>query len=231
MRNEELLKLMESEEGHEPFTAKEFYRKMNLGISEWAFCKSLERLVKGSLLLRISKGVYCLPINTEFGLVRPSSEQIAAQYISENRGMKIGYQLYNELNLTTQISKRQALYSNALSGRTKTIGEISVKKVNLSFDEETRRQVAFLEVLSHFGDIEDLNLSVFRSYSEDFAKSFSEESFNEVTGEISYKKCTIAFLREILNHFGVANNLEQHLSPLSTYKHPRMEEIYGSTSR
>ena len=37
---------------------------------------------------------------------------------------------------------------------------------------------------------------------------------------------TISFLREILRYYEVTNNLDRHLSALSTYKHPRMEEIY-----
>lgn len=231
MRNEALLKLIETKEGHQPFNAGEFYKKTNMDSSEWSFYKSLERLVKSSLLLRVSKGVYCLPLTTEFGVIRPSSDQIAAQFISGTKGMKIGYQLYNELNLTTQISKKQMLYSNAISGRTKTINDVSIIKIDLSFGEGTKTQVAFLEVLSHFGDIQDLNLPAFRSYSEDFAKSFNEGNFEKIIKKINYKKRTIAFLREILNHFGVSNNLERHLSPLSTYAHPKMEEIYGPLSR
>ena len=41
-----------------------------------------------------------------------------------------------------------------------------------------------------------------------------------------YQKKTISFLRNILNHYGVENNLNKYLSALSEYKHPTMEEIY-----
>ena len=56
-----------------------------------------------------------------------------------------------------------------------------------------------------------------------------EEKIKAIEEEISktsYKKSTISFLREILRYYEVANNLEKHLSALSTYKHPRMEELY-----
>ena len=37
---------------------------------------------------------------------------------------------------------------------------------------------------------------------------------------------TISFLREILNYHKVENNLDEYLSSLSEYKHPKMEELY-----
>ena len=145
--------------------------------------------------------------------------------------MKIGYQLYNELNLSTQISKKYLIYSNALSGFTKNIENINIKKVELSFTEEIKNQIAMMEILSNFETIQDLNLTAFRSYSEKFAKTFNEKCFEDVIKNISYKKSTIAFLREILNYFNKSNNLGRYLSSLSTYKYPKMEEIYESSSR
>ena len=44
-----------------------------------------------------------------------------------------------------------------------------------------------------------------------------------------YKKSTIAFMREILNHYQIKNNLDEYLPSLSEYKYPRMEEIYEIT--
>lgn len=231
MKNTELLNLIKSKVKHQPFQASNFFKQIKSDYSELAYYKALERLVKSKLLLKVSKGVYCLPMNTEFGVVKPSSNEIIEQYISKTKGMKIGYQLYNELNLSTQISKRYELYSNSLSGFTKNINDIHIKKVNLSFTQDIKTQIAMLEVLSHFETIEDLNLAVFRIYSEKFANNFDEKTFETVIKNIKYKKSTIAFLRDILNYFNSPNNLGRYLSSLSTYKYPRMEEIYESSSR
>ena len=231
MKSTELVKLIEANEKQQPFNASEFYEKIDSVCSEFSFYKALERLVKSQSLIKVSKGVYCLPIHTDFGVVKPSDKQIIGKYISENRGMKVGYQLYNELNLSTQISKKYVIYSNALSGFTKNIRNINIKKVNLSFTDEIKNQIAMLEVLSNFERIQDLNLNVFRSYSENFARNFNEKDFEEVINNIKYKKSTISFLKEILDYFNTSNDLGKYLSPLSTYKHPKTEDIYESSFR
>ena len=41
-----------------------------------------------------------------------------------------------------------------------------------------------------------------------------------------YKKSTISFLSDVLNHFEVENNLDSYLSKLSKYNHMHMEDIY-----
>ena len=58
------------------------------------------------------------------------------------------------------------------------------------------------------------------------AESFSAAAFEEIVSAKAYKKSTIAFLREILNYYKVKNNLNGHLSTLSEYKYPKMEELH-----
>ena len=59
--------------------------------------------------------------------------------------------------------------------------------------------------------------------------SKDEKIFEQVYQQIRYQKKTISFLRAILNHYGVPNDLSKYLSPLSEYNHPTMEEIYESS--
>ena len=61
------------------------------------------------------------------------------------------------------------------------------------------------------------------------AEFYDDEIFRKVIMSINYKKSTIAFLREILNFYGIKNNLNMYLSSLSEYKYPRMEEFYEIT--
>ena len=61
---------------------------------------------------------------------------------------------------------------------------------------------------------------------EKFAAAYSEKSVHEVIQNRKYKKSTIAFLKEFLDYLNVPNTLDQYLSELSTYRIPRMEEIY-----
>ena len=88
-----------------------------------------------------------------------------------------------------------------------------------------------LEVLQNFYTIQDINYSSFIEYSKKLALSFNNEAFDEVLWNKQYKKATISFFREILNYYGVENNLDIYLSSLSEYKHPKMEELYETSRR
>jgi hypothetical protein len=69
--------------------------------------KVLENLTKAGKTRRLSKGRYYKAKMTEFGELPPDSYQIVKDLLEENDkpiGYITGYQIFNELGLTTQIS-------------------------------------------------------------------------------------------------------------------------------
>ena len=69
--------------------------------------KVLENLAKAGKIRRLSKGRYYKTKITEFGELPPDSYQIVKDLLEENRkpiGYITGYQIFNELGLTTQVS-------------------------------------------------------------------------------------------------------------------------------
>ncbi|HIS36958.1 TPA: hypothetical protein IAC10_10080 [Candidatus Scatousia excrementigallinarum] len=207
--------------------ASAMYRqKFNKLMTEMAFYKALERMTKEQVLVKVSKGVYARPLITEYGLVKPSQEQIIATYTRDNKGMVVGYVLYNRLNISTQISKNTVLYSNAIQGNIKTIGNIKIERRDIDFTEEVCSAIAILEVLENYYNIQDLNYFALIALFENFAQNYDEEILNKVLSVCKYSKSTIAFLRCILDYYKVENNLSERLSALSSYRHPTMEEIY-----
>ena len=69
--------------------------------------KVLENLTKAGEIRRLSKGRYYKTKMTEFGELIPSSYQIVKDLLEENGkqiGYIIGYLIFNELGLTTQVS-------------------------------------------------------------------------------------------------------------------------------
>ncbi len=69
--------------------------------------KVLENLTKTGKIRRLSKGRYYKTKMTEFGELLPDSYQIVKDLLEENGkpiGYITGYQIFNELGLTTQIS-------------------------------------------------------------------------------------------------------------------------------
>ncbi len=69
--------------------------------------KVLENLTKAGKIRRLSKGRYYKTKMTEFGELNPDSYQIVKDLLTENGkqiGYITGYQIFNELGLTTQVS-------------------------------------------------------------------------------------------------------------------------------
>lgn len=69
--------------------------------------KVLENLTKAEKIRRLSKGRYYKTKTTEFGELLPDSYQIVKDLLEENGkpiGYITGYQIFNELGLTTQVS-------------------------------------------------------------------------------------------------------------------------------
>ena len=209
------------------FASKLYKEKLYIkNVSETSFYKLLERMYKNKEIEKLSKGIYYFPKTTKFGVVPISDEEIISIFIKNNEGMVVGYNLYNKLNLTTQISKKITIYSSNVENEIKNIRNIEVKNVNTKYSKEYIKIIEMLEVLQNFYEIQDMNYNVFYNYAKEFSNQYNEKVTNEIIKKMNYKKSTISFLNNILNYFKVENNLNQYLSSLSKYKHILMEEIY-----
>ena len=212
------------------FASKLYKEKLyDKNVTETSFYKILERMYKNKEIEKLSKGIYYFPRITKFGVVPISDEEIISIFTKNNEGMIVGYNLYNKLNLTTQISKKIIIYSSNVDNDIKNIRNIEIKNVNIKYSKEYIKIIEMLEVLQNFYEIEDLNYNAFYNYAKEFSTTYNEKFTNNVLKNINYKKSTISFLNNILNYFEVENNLDQYLSSLSKYKHILMEEIYELT--
>ena len=208
------------------FASEMFSEKLHGIVTEMAFYKTLERMEKSGELIKISKGIYHLPLVSKYGIVPISTAEIVSTFTSNNNGTVVGYSLYNSLNLTTQVPKTINVISSSLENQTKNIKNVCIKRVSIYFSNEIKKMIHALEVLQDFYNIEDINYPAFISFVKEIAEEYDEKTFEDVIRTINYKKSTISFLQEILNYFDKENNLHKYLSDLSIYKHPTMEEIY-----
>ncbi len=210
------------------FANKLYKEKLSFQIKEDAYYKTLQRMCEAGELVKIAKGTYHLPKYSKYGIVPPSEKEIISAFTDNESGTVIGYSMYNELGLTTQIAKSVEILSSVPESFTKTIRNVVVHKVPLLYSPEIVDMIRGLEVLQNFYTIQDLDYPAFIAYTEKLAKTFNADAFKEVISVKKYKKSTISFLREILNHYNVPNNLDEYLSSLSEYKHPTMEELHES---
>lgn len=208
------------------FARKLFQKHLCSQVSESAFYKTLERLCKSGSLCRIAKGTYYRPKIGKYGIIPPSQKNIVSAFTAQNTGTIVGYALYNQLKLTTQVSKTVEVFSSAIEQQTKSIRNVLLQFHNLNYTPEIKAAVSMLEVLQNFDQIQDLNYQEFCNYCKSFSEEFNSNALEQVLGQIRYSKRTISFLRNILNYHSVPNKLGNHLSSLSEYKHPTMEDLY-----
>lgn len=208
--------------------AQKLYTEKFNDISELAFYKAISRMAKSGEIQRISKGIYCKPKKGRFGEVLSNEKNILEFFLGEkkNKGMVIGYQLYNKYGLTTQVSKVIELYSNIPIQRVRNIRNVLAHKSNLKFNTTTIMMIELLEILQGYNNIEDLNKKNFVKYLEEVSKNYDESIVEKILQKNGYKKGTIASLRNVLDYYEVTNTLEKYLRKTSTYKAIEMEELY-----
>lgn len=208
------------------FASRLYAERLSEAVSEEAYYQTLGRMCKSGSLCRIAKGTYYRPKTSKYGIVPPSQKEIVAAFTEPDKGTVVGYSMYNKLKLTTQVAKTVEVVSSQMEQQTKSISNVLLQFCNLVYTPEVKGMIQMLEVLQNFGEIQDLDYRQFIMFCETFAREYDGIVFEQVTQERHYQKKTISFLRDVLNHYGVKNNLNKYLSALSEYKHPTMEEIY-----
>ena len=210
-------------------TANQVYRQLPESFSEQAFYQTLTRLTQKGKLCHLTKGLYYRPRRSRFGVVPIGEQTIIDHYTEKSQGMVIGYRLYHQYGLTTQISKNVELLSSALQENKKTVSNVKVTRLDLKFDTAICNAIGTLEILQNYRNIEDINRQQLAEYMRKFALNYSEEAILTVLRHRKYKKSTIAFLAAFLGFWNTKHTLQQYLSRLSAYAIPQMEEFYAST--
>lgn len=86
------------------FTYKDFVSEVN---TREAIIKSLNRMVERGTISKLSKGRFYKPEKTVFGILEPEKQQVVKDLL-EKEGKTIGYitgyDIYNQLGLSTQVS-------------------------------------------------------------------------------------------------------------------------------
>ena len=207
------------------FVASELKKSALPKLPEAIYYKTLERLVQQGKLAHLTKGLYYRPCIENEKIMPMSEDVIVDYYVAENRGLLIGEGLLVEKGIVSGAESRIRILSNRLVENRKNIGNISVEKTDLEFSDNTISVVQTLEILQNIENIGQLNKTRFVAYMRSFAQEYSDEVTEYVLSKRKYKKSTIAFLKELLDWFGIYNSLEEHLSPLSKYKIPTIDEL------
>ncbi|MBO4770121.1 MAG: hypothetical protein J5563_05000 [Clostridia bacterium] len=212
-------------------TSKLYRKKFSNIMSEAAFAQTISRLAKKGEIRRVSKGIYCRPRKSRFGIVPPSDREIADIYTGRSDGMIVGYGLYNSLGISTQISKRLTAYSALADEQVKQIGAVTIHRYDLKYTDQVKSIISLMEILHHYYEIQDIDHSAFIRSVQALSKNYSDSAFVRVQKAIGYPKRTVAFLRDALNYYQIPNGLNRYLSELSCYRVPRMEDLYEAAQK
>ena len=212
---------------NEIIVARKLYQEKLAFVPEATYFKVLGRIMKEHKLARISKGVYCRPKATRFGIVAGNENETIRHYTGEGNefGVVVGYKLYNKYGLTTQISRTTEIYSSLISEKKKVIENILIRQISLPLNQSKVAVIEALEIMQNYKKLEDISAAGFKAYLTMFASRYDNMAALEVLSRMNYQKRTIAFMRMVLEYFNVKNTLSIYLAATSNYKTPKMDEI------
>jgi hypothetical protein len=93
-----------------------------------AVALTLSRLAKSGAITRLSKGQYCVPQKTRYGVLMPSENEIIANLLEQKGGYLAGASALNRLGVTTQIPSEITIWGST-STRSLRVGSLRLKFV------------------------------------------------------------------------------------------------------
>lgn len=204
-----------------------------------AAIKALNRLAESGKIKKLSKGRFYKPEQTPFGELKPPQEEVVKDLLEENGkiiGYLTGYSVYNQLQLTTQVSNLIQI------GRNQVRPKLNRGNYTISFVKQknriTRENIPFLQVLDalrYIKKIPDADidfsckrfLAILEEYQEKELKTMIQLS-------LKYPPSTRALLGAILDELGkqnLTNSLYSSLNPVTKYNLPGAEKVLSTTEK
>ena len=124
---------------------------------ELSLAKSLSRLAKSGVIVRVSKGKYYKPRTSVFGNIKPTENQIVTA-LTERKNKRVGYltgiSIYNRLGLTTQLSNLIVIATTNPQA-SKEVSGYRIKFVKRDF-EINENEIQLLQLLDAIKDIKKI---------------------------------------------------------------------------
>ncbi|MBS3806719.1 MAG: hypothetical protein KGY60_04390 [Bacteroidales bacterium] len=99
-----------------------------------AVAKALSRLEKNKIIQRLEKGIYYIPLQSKYGILKPSEEKIINALKQKEKGIyETGLNVYNRLGLTSQVPNSITL-ATKIQKPPKNVGGIKIQYTKKDFD-------------------------------------------------------------------------------------------------
>lgn len=188
--------------------------------------KALERLQAKGYIKKLSKGIFYKPVQSVFGELAPSDEEVLRDYLFEN-GNRVAYitgvYLYNQMMLTTQVPStwKIAAYNKRIFVKRGKVKASPVKSY-VPVTEKNYQLLGFLDALKDWNRIPDLDKKQGVEVLLNRLKLYSNKEI-ELLEEIAfaYPPRVLAFLGALLEYIPTKRNLKslkENLNPLTEYQ-------------
>lgn len=202
------------------------YEQLNISKEEYlAAAKALERLQKKEIIKKVSKGVFYKPKMTIFGELKPNNQEILKPYLFKD-GKRIAYitgsYLYNQLNLTTQMTFRIKIASRSKRIYINT-GAIKASPVKSYADvnDDNYQLLGFLDAMKDLKIIPDADSKSTVSILSGRIMQLTDKEVEEMIDyALLYPPRVSALLGAILEHLNRTKGIEKlkgKLNPLSHF--------------
>ena len=182
------------------------------------FYNTIYSLCAKGKLVRLDKGIYCRPEVTKYGLLGPSEKEIISYFTDNNRGVVIGYRLFNKLNITTQVSNDIEILSNNIKTKKLKIKNIYIYKVDVNFTNDMKKVFECLEVMKHCLSIQELSEQNLFKYFKSIFKNV--KYYNEVVYQLEHRYKRNKLLLQV--YFFILDMLQRDNRRIKCYEHAFM---------
>lgn len=162
--------------------------------------KILNRFEEERVLSAVSKGVYFI------GEKPVDEELIFDEYVDDEKGMFVGYQLFNDVGISDYIDCKIEIYTNNIKSRQKSVGQYLLKRVDLEFNDDIVDLVALLEIIDVGYSMKGCDFMAYKKIVDTLLQSYSDSGFEKIIKAIRYKYSTIKQLSELLEANSIDNN-------------------------
>lgn len=193
-----------------------------------AAAKAIERLIADDVIKRISPGIFYKPKKTIFGELPPDYSALLKKLYLFKGGKRVGYitgtALYNELNLTTQLSSITKIATNKRKNKV-TLGweNVTFTKAYTEITEDNYKLLGLLDALKDLDKIPDLDKkSAIKILSTHLNSLDNIEVDLIISCALQYPPRVRAFLGAILEKINNKHNLKvlkESLNPFSKYNY------------
>ena len=218
------------------FTYANFIAEVN---RKEAVIKALNRMVASGKIAKLAKGKYYKPENTPFGNLQPSQVQVVKDLLEENgkiTGYLTGYNIYNQLGLTTQVSNTIQIGKNQI--RPNFIRErykIAFLKQKNTITKESIPLLQLLDAIRYIKKIPDATVEASCARFLAIIKNLTDKEINTLVRlALNYPPATRALVGSLLDQLQQGNTTEllfKSLNPITTYRLTGASKVLSTTDK